>query len=91
MKIVFRAEAAADLRSIIAYYEQEAPAALANILADIYRSIDQLSRFPRIGMVVPDRSFRRVVTRKYHFKVAYAVEKDRILVLGIFRHQDRVL
>jgi plasmid stabilization system protein ParE len=89
MRIVFRAEAAADLRSIIAYYQEVAPKALANILSDIHRSIDQLAHFPRIGMPVRDRSFRRVVTRRYHFKVAYRVGEDVVEILGIFRHHDR--
>lgn len=91
MKLLFRAEAAADLRSIIAYYEEVAPEALANILADIHRSIDQLTHFPRIGVPVQDRPFRRLVTRRYHFKVAYSVQADCILILGIFRYQDREL
>lgn len=91
MKLLFRAEAAADLRAIIAYYEEVAPEALANILADIHRSIDQLTHFPRIGAPVADRSFHRLVTRKYHFKVAYSVREDAILILGIFRYQDREL
>jgi plasmid stabilization system protein ParE len=91
MRAVFRAEAAADLRSIIAYYEETAPEALTNILSDIYRAIDQLTHFPRIGIEIPDRPFRRLVTLKYHFKVAYAVQDDVILILGIFRYQDREL
>ena len=40
-------------------------------------------------MRVPDRSFRRIVTIRYHFKVAYEVDDDRIVILGIFRYQDR--
>lgn len=91
MRIIFRAEAANDLRSIIAYYEEVAPAALPNILGDIHRSIDQLTHFPHIGMPMQDRSFRRLVTLRYHFKVAYTVQKDAILILGLFRHQDREL
>lgn len=91
MRVIFRAEAAADLRSIIAYYEAVAPEALSNIVADIYRSIDQLTRFPHIGMPVPDRSFRRLVTLRYHFKVAYEAQADMILILGIYRYQDREL
>jgi plasmid stabilization system protein ParE len=87
MKIVFRAEAASDLRAIIGYYESVAPEALTNILSDIHRSIDQLTRFPAIGMVAPDRAFRRLVTRRYHFKVAYEVSDQTIL--GIYRYQDR--
>ncbi len=91
MRIIFRTEAAADLRSIIAYYEEVAPEALVNILADIHRAIDQLALFPHIGIAVSDRSFRRLVTLKYHFKVAYEVQEDMILILGIFRYQDREL
>jgi plasmid stabilization system protein ParE len=89
MKIRFRKEAEADLRSIIAYYEEVAPDSLGNILGDIYRSIDQLTHFPHLGMQVPDRAFRRIVTLKYHFKIAYEVGEDRIVVLGIFRYQNR--
>ena len=91
MSVRFRAEAAVDLRSIIDYYEEVAPEALANIPADIHRSIDQLTHFPRIGIAVTDRPFRRLVTLKYHFKVAYTVERDVIVILGIFRHPDREL
>jgi plasmid stabilization system protein ParE len=89
MKVTFRAEAADDLSAIIAWYEEVAPDALANILSDIYRSIDQLTRFPLIGMAVHERPFRRIVTRKYHFKIAYQADADRIVVLGIFRYQNR--
>lgn len=89
MKVVFRAEAAADLRSIIAHYEDVAPHALPNILADIHRAIDWLTVFPRFGMAIPDRPYRRIVSRKYHFKVAYEALPDRIVILGIFRYQDR--
>jgi plasmid stabilization system protein ParE len=87
--VVFRKEAEADLRSIIVYYKEVAPDALPNILSDIYRSIDQLARYPHSGMAVPGRSFRRIVTIKYHFKLAYEASDDRIVILGIFRYQDR--
>ena len=88
-RVIFRKEAEADLHSIIGYYEEVAPSALGNILSDIHRSIDQLAFFPRIGMAVPDRTFRRIVTLKYHFKIAYEIGEDRIVILGIFRYQDR--
>lgn len=88
-RILFREEAEADLRSIIGYYEEVAPASVDCILADIHRSISQLLRFPRLGMAVPDRPFRRLVTIHYHFKIAYRVDQERIEILGIFRYQDR--
>jgi plasmid stabilization system protein ParE len=88
-RILFREEAEADLRSIIDYYEDVAPESVANILADIYRSVDLLVDYAHIGMQVPDRPYRRIVTIRYHFKIAYEVGDDRIVILGIFRFQDR--
>lgn len=84
--IIFRREAGVDLRDIIAYYEEIAPASVGNILSDIYRSIDQLVHFPHLGMQVEDRTYRRIVTLKYHFKVAYEVGEDRVVIIGIFRY-----
>jgi plasmid stabilization system protein ParE len=89
MKILFRKEAEADLNLIVSYFENVAPEAVGNILSDIYRSIDQLAHFPQSGIQVADRQFRRIVTLKYHFKIAYDVSGDGITVLGIFRYQDR--
>jgi hypothetical protein len=40
-------------------------------------------------MAVPDRPFRRIVTLKYHFKIANEIGENRIVILGIFRYQDR--
>ena len=88
-RIRFRSEAAADLRAIIEWYEETAPHALPNILGDVHRSLDLLERYPRAGMAVPDRPFRRIVTRDYHFKIAYEVTDDDVIVIGIFRYQDR--
>lgn len=88
-RIRFRTEAEDDLRSIIAYYDEVAPHALSNILSDIHRSIDLLLDFPLLGMVVTGEDFRRIVTLRYHFKTAYALDGDLILILGIYRHQDR--
>jgi plasmid stabilization system protein ParE len=89
-RIVFRKEALEDLEAIIAWYDEIAPDVTTRILADIFHSVDQLTRYPRSGVQVPDRPFRRIVTLRYHFKIAYEVSDDQVIVLGIFRHQDRV-
>ncbi len=88
-QVIFRSEAEADLRSIIAYYDEVAPHALGNILADIHHAIDRLTAFPPMGMQMPGRAFRRIVTLRYHFKIAYVVSADGIVVVGIFRYQNR--
>jgi plasmid stabilization system protein ParE len=88
-RIVFRKEALADLEAITAWYEDVAPDALPRILEDVFRAIDQLAHYPQSGMIVPGRPFRRIVTRRYHFKIAYEIAGDLILILGIFRYQNR--
>ena len=91
MPIRFLEEAEADLQGIIGWYEDVAPEALGNILSDIFRTIDRLSRYPRSGMRVPGRKYRRVTTIKYHFKVVYEIGPSLILVLGLYRYPDREL
>lgn len=88
-QIRFRKEAEADLRAIIGYYEETAPHAVGPILADIHRAIRHLVDFPRIGMQVEGRSYRRLVTITYHFKIAYEIDGEHVVILGIFRYQDR--
>ena len=88
-RIVFRAEALADLNAIKTWYDEVAPDVVPRILADIFRSIDQLARYPRSGMRVAERPLRRIVTRRYHFKIAYEVSADQVVILGVFRFQDR--
>lgn len=89
MKIQFREEAETDLRLIVSHYNDVAPEAVDSILTDIYRSIDQLVRFPKSGMQVADRRYRRIITLKYHFKIAYEVTETCVIILGIFRYQNR--
>jgi plasmid stabilization system protein ParE len=89
IQVVFRKRAEADLLGIIDWYEAVAPEAVSKILSDIYSSIDQLIDYPLSGMAVPGKKFRRVVTRSYHFKIAYQVEKDRLVIIGIYRYQNR--
>jgi plasmid stabilization system protein ParE len=89
IRILFRKEAETDLRNIISYFEEVAPDSMRNILDDIYHTIDQLVHFPHLGMQVETRSYRRIVTLKYHFKVAYEVGDNSVVILGVFRHQGR--
>ena len=90
MKLVrFRREAEHDLRDIVDHYERVAPAALPNVTSDLFETVELLRHFPAIGMRVERRAFRRIVTPRYKFKIAYLDEADFITVLGIFRYQNR--
>lgn len=78
-----------DLRAIKAYYREVAPHAVAGIRADIRASLDLIAAYPYIAPQVPGESFRRRVTRRYHFKIIYEVREAEIAVIGIFRFQNR--
>jgi plasmid stabilization system protein ParE len=90
MKVRFRKSAESDLNGIVEWYDAVAPESLQTVLADIYRSIEQLAAYPRSGPKVPGRNFRRLVTHRFHFKIAYEVDDSSITILGIFRYQNRV-
>jgi plasmid stabilization system protein ParE len=77
MQILFRSRAESDLSRIIAWFDQVAPDSVPRILDDIYRSIDFLLDFPRLGVPVSGTPFRRTVTRRFHFKIAYVANADR--------------
>ena len=89
MKVRFRRHAEADLQCMVDWFEGVAPEAVTRILSDISRSIDQLIDFPRSGIKVPGRRYRRIVTHKYRFKIAYEIDEDAIIIVGIFRFQNR--
>jgi len=90
MKVQFRPRAIADLHAIIRWYNDIAPESTHRIVADIERSIERLKHFPHSGPATGHRDLRRIVTLRYHFKIAYRIETGRIVVIGIFRHQDRM-
>lgn len=87
--IRFRRDSEHDLREMLAYFEGVSPEILPNITEDIWRSLDLLAHFPAIGMKAEDRPYRRIVSRRYKFKIAYLDEDEAVTVLGIFRYQDR--
>ena len=89
MRVVFRKRVEADIRSIIAWFEQIALGSIQRIFCDIYRSIGFLIDSPRLGMPIEGTPFHRVVTRRYRFKIAYEVKRETILVVGIYRFQNR--
>ncbi|OZA93051.1 MAG: hypothetical protein B7X57_06270 [Erythrobacter sp. 34-65-8] len=85
----FRREAEHDLRAIIRWYENVAPESLPAVTGDIWRAIDLARQYPAIGAPVEGRTLRRIVNRRYGFKIAYSDADGQITIVGIFRFQDR--
>jgi plasmid stabilization system protein ParE len=85
----FLGQAARDLTEIRTYYEAYDPRTLDRVLDDIERTIDLLRLHPLAGQPVDGRAFRRIVTRRYAFKIAYDVVDNATEVIGLYRFQDR--
>lgn len=85
----FREQAEDDLHAILDYYTQVAPGSVDAIQRDIFGAIELVRDYPRIAERIEGRQLRRIVTKRYKFKIAYADEAECITVFGIFRYQDR--
>lgn len=87
--IKFRLRADRDIEQIIAYYLRLAPEAVPGIAADIDRSLGLIEEDPERYPPVSGTPYRRLVTRRYKFKIAYRVRPDVIEIVGIYRYQNR--
>jgi plasmid stabilization system protein ParE len=88
-RCVYLDAARADLQSIADYYGAIDPEVADRILDDIRSAIAKLSHFPHRGRAVKDGPLRRVLSRRYRYKIAYRVRRDFIEIVGVFRFQDR--
>jgi plasmid stabilization system protein ParE len=58
------------------------------VLAAIQASIDTLSHFPEIGLLVDDAGHRRFPVLRRPYVVYYRIGKDELLILHV-RHTSR--
>ncbi len=92
MKLVYSEEAVADLTRLRAFITEKNPAAAARIAADLVARMDQLRRFPQLGIAVPQAPQPGVI-REMEFGryiVRYAAQTESVVVLRIWHHgEDR--
>ena len=87
--IRFRVRADRDIEQIIAYYLRVAPEAVPAIAADVDRSLGLIEDDPERYPAVVGTPYRRLVTKRYKFKVAYRIRPTHIEIVGIYRFQNR--
>ena len=66
----FRGRALEDIRAIAEWYDRIDPDVTVRIKTDLQRSLQLLLDFPHAGVPVTKGIIRRIVTRRYHFKIA---------------------
>lgn len=78
MKLVVSARAQADLTDILEFIALDKPQAARNWVKSVRNSIFKLTKFPRLGRVVPeygDESIREIIKGPY--RIVYKIERQR--------------
>ncbi len=93
MKVVISSRAKNDLAEFVAFIANDKPRVARNWAARIRKSISNLSKFPKMGRVVPeygDDTIREIV--KGNYRIVYKIDnlKKTIVVLAI-HHSKRPL
>ena len=81
-RLVVRPRAEADLRDARDWYESQRAGLGAEFIAQIDATIQVLIRDPQRHPVYY-RGFRRVLARRFPYKLFYRLEDDRIIVFRI--------
>ena len=88
IKIIYRDTAEADLKEIEIYYNEISTRTNLRVFSDIYGAIHTLQLFPKAGRKLPDGR-RRYVSSQFRFVISHKTYKDRIEIVGVYRHQNR--
>ncbi len=92
-RLVVRPRAEADLRDARDWYESQRAGLGAEFIAQIDATIQVLIRDPQRHPVYY-RGFRRVLARRFPYKLFYRLEGDRIImfrILHVRRDHPRIL
>ena len=92
-RVVIRPRAESDLREARDWYENERSALGEEFLVQTATTIDLLARDPEL---YPEyyRGFRRVLMRRFPYKIFYRLEGNRIIVFRVLhsrRNHPRLL
>jgi plasmid stabilization system protein ParE len=82
MRLVIRSRAETDLREAQNWYENQRTGLGAEFLAEIDATIRVLIRDPQRHPVYY-RGFRRVLTRRFPYKLFYRLEDDRVIIFRV--------
>jgi addiction module RelE/StbE family toxin len=89
MRVRYRPRAEQDLKDIADYLRTRNPQAARSVRDAILHTIHIVADFPELGMRV-DEGVRRIVVRRYEYKVYYEVDEAKHeVVVTTVRHARR--
>lgn len=81
-RVIIRPAAEADLRDACSWYESQRTGLGDELLAEVDRAVQLLEEQPERRPVYYN-GFRRLITRRFPYKIFYRVEDDRVIVFRI--------
>lgn len=92
-RVIIRPKAEADLQKARAWYESQRAGLGDELLAEVRRAVRLLATDPERRSFYY-RDFRRLLTRRFPYKLFYRVEGDRVIVFRILhakrKHQSQL-
>jgi toxin ParE1/3/4 len=83
-RVVWSPRAVQDLESIAEFIAADSPAYARVVVRNIVHKAKALSRFPRIGRMVPefgDQEIREIVV--YSYRVIYRIQTEELVIAAI--------
>lgn len=81
-RVIIRPNAETDLREAWSWYESQRPGLGDELLIEIRAAIRHLETDPERRPFYY-RDFHRLLTRRFHYKLFYRIEGDRVIVFRI--------
>ena len=75
MRVTYSPRAVADLDIIAAHLVPRSPQGAQRVRADIIETVKHLARHPRLGRQQTTEGVRKIVTRKYAYRIYYVIEE----------------
>ena len=83
-QVVWTRAAADDAEDIAAYIAKDSPFYAASFVREALEAGHSLDRFSERGRVVPEAGEEHIrELRVYDYRLLYAVEKSRVIILGL--------
>ena len=80
--VIIRPNAEADLQDARKWYDDQRPGLGAELLDEIGLAVERLATDPEHRPIYYN-GFRRLLTRRFPYKIFYRVEGDRVIVFRI--------
>ncbi len=88
MKVFIGKRASKQIHQIFDWYEDEQTHLGHKFLDDFDLTIGTIQSFPNAG-INSNRNTRRMILRKFPFKVFYRVYQKKIVILAVFHHHRK--